>query len=124
MREYGPLQSIDVVYDFWPDYLERNLFNGLNPIQVNSNLSYPLNKFFNETEFEILLRRILHHGIGVLSIHARGDKACGFELYDWQHCHITNKEWIPLAYNKLKKEGDARVFMADLYIFDEQLQKN
>jgi len=124
MREYGPLQSIDFVNDFWPDYLERNVFTGLNPIPVSNSNSSPLNKFFNETDFELLLQRILHHGIGVRCMISRGGEAGGYELYDWHNCHMSNKEWIPFAFKKLKEEGDGHFFMADLYIFDEQLHKN
>lgn len=122
MRERGPLRSINYHGDFWLDYLDRNVFQGLKCFYPGSGS--PANKFFSEKDFGVIFERIDALGIGVLGMHTHLEGKFGMELFEWQSHEMTNKEWIPFAFNRLREGRKSLHYMAVLHIFDEQLLKN
>lgn len=116
MKEQVPLRNIYYQENLWLDYLDKNVYKGLNCLGPGAGS--PANKFFSEPDFRVMLERIDTLGIGVLGMHTHLEGIYGMELFEWRNHEMTNREWIPFAFNRLRERGKGLHYMAVLHIFD------
>lgn len=108
--------------EFWLEYLNAYIFNGLDCLYQDSSPEY---KYFSEEDFKIILDRITNQGIGILGMHTRYNEVWNMELFEWRDHEMSNGEWIRYAFNKLRtKRGHELHFMAVFYMIEKQIKRN
>ena len=83
------------------EFLEQNIFTGLNNLNDSSN--EVLEYYFSEADFETILERIEHFGIGAYKIEAKLDgKPFDVITHEDHKKKATDPKWYTKAFTTFK----------------------
>lgn len=104
------------------EFLEKNVFTDLK--NLNDESGQEVNPYFSETDFEIVLKRVEHFGIGVYGIETWLDgkayKASGHEDFRKK---ATDPKWYKKAFLTYKSEQAGLTYSATYKVSKKLLMR-
>jgi len=103
-------------------FLEQNIFIGLK--NRNDGFDDSSKQYFSESDFEIILQRIEHFGIGIFTIETRLE---GKPFESFNHENFKKKATDPKWFNKVfltsKKKQNKLLFFATYKVSKKLLER-
>lgn len=96
------------------DYLKENIFFGLK--NMNDGFDSDSIYYFSESDFEIVIKRVEKHGIGIMGI----EPWLNGEFYDVKVAedygeHVNEPKWYKKAFNEFKEIKEKNLLYSASY---------
>ncbi len=105
------------------EFLAKNVFKGLKSESIEVNNEEAM--YFSEVDFEIILQKVEHFGIGIYTIETR----LGKEVFETQN-HEKNKKkatdakWYNKAFMTLRKRQEGLLYSASYKVSQKLLDRS
>lgn len=106
-----------------PEFLEKNVFNDLK--NLNKGADNATVHYFSESDFEIVLQRVEHFGIGVYKIETMlKSKVSEIASHEDFKKKATDPKWYKKAFLTFKSRQPALSYSATYKVSNRLLAKN
>ncbi len=104
------------------EFLEKNIFNDLK--NMNDGADKETNHYFSESDFEIVLQRVEHFGIGVYTIETRiKDAVSAVAAHEDFKKKATDPKWYKKAFLTFKSGKPGLSYSATYKVSNKLLER-
>jgi len=104
------------------EFLTQNIFDGVK--NMNDGFDDEEKLYFSASDFEIILQKIEHFGIGIYTIETRLEKeAFEKENHEQYRKKSTDPKWYNKAFSKLKRNQEGLLYSANYRVSKKLLER-